>query len=73
MLVTYLVHGEPGSLETREEEDLRQLLAEIRHGLHDRHPELADDQRLLLLVTDELLNGLADGRDEIVLGELAAP
>jgi hypothetical protein len=70
MVITYLVRREPHTLEVCEEEDLRHLVEEVWQELQARHPELGGEPGLRPRLIDGLLNGLADGSEEIALGEL---
>jgi hypothetical protein len=72
MLVTYHFAEERHTLETREEEDLRDLMTEIVQELCVRHPELRGGPRLTVAVADGLLDSLAEDCEEIALGELHA-
>lgn len=72
MRVIYSLRSEPHSMETDEHEDLRQLVRQIEQQLRAWHEELQHDEALLVVITDALLNNLADDAEEITLGELGA-
>lgn len=72
MLVTFTVRGAPATYEMREENDVREMAREIEAHIRTNHSEAARET-LLVLVMDALLNGLADGSEEVDLGEITTP
>ena len=71
MQVMYVWEGIPCTLEIDEREDLKALLLDIEQALRREHPEAFRSSRLITLITEHVLNALADDQTEISLGEIA--
>ena len=70
MRVSYSVNGKPFGFEAQEEDDLRTLSVEITERVQAQHAELEANTYLPILITNGLLDSLADDAEEVALGEL---
>ena len=71
MQVQYTAKGERFAFELEQTDDLREIIPTIERHLRDAHPALAGHPRLPLLVSEGVLNSLAEERGTIDLGDLA--
>jgi len=71
MKVTYTADGQPYEFDIESDEDLREITREIERHLLLQHSDLQHDQGLPLVITDGVLNSIAEERSEIVLGDLS--
>lgn len=70
MHVLFSICGDSQSLWIDECHDLAKAFREIHDRLIAEHVELNGSPDLPMRVVDEMLNALADDRDQVILGEL---
>lgn len=70
MKVHYSTNNTSHSFDLPELDDLREIIPAIEQHLLSEHPELGTNHRLPILVSDGVLDCLAEEQEEITLGEL---
>ncbi len=70
MQVNYTLRGVPHSLEIEDRDDLKGLLLLTDEAIRACHTEAKENPMLLSLITDGVLNSLADDLGEITLGDI---
>jgi len=71
MLIKYTLSSQAHEFDISDSDDLAVLCSETEDRLRSDHPEFADEEYLTQRVADALLNGLADDKQEVDLGDLS--